>query len=281
MASLTTPKGLLLTGPPGSGKSFLVTEWFDSVPTPYKIRKHYNELVLEIYRAVWEETQRRMALLRASGSDIRDSEQDRPRWTRAIRDQWRSLVRTGGLNSIWSRGLSAQLMSNNGMLEPSIAYVLARRLVLKHWLLVFDEVQLLDVSSAGLLADVLSWYWRMGGTHCLPLIRGYRSMFAPGVVVGTSNKIPDDLYKNGVQRERLEPFVEALKARSPVLEMRSTQDWRKVRSKQTSIEDQGSINTWFLSRPTDIAKFNKAVWTHLEGPISMCSHVALLRRNKC
>ena len=51
-------------------------------------------------------------------------------------------------------------------------------------LLVFDEVQLLDVSSATLLADVLSWFWRMGG-----------------VIVGTSNKVPDDLYKNGVQRE--------------------------------------------------------------------------------
>jgi predicted ATPase len=56
-----------------------------------------------------------------------------------------------------------------------------------NWLLVFDEVQLLDVSSATLLADRLSWSRRMGG-----------------VIVGTSNKVPDDLYENGVQRERLE-----------------------------------------------------------------------------
>lgn len=27
----------------------------------------------------------------------------------------------------------------------------------------FDELQLLDASSAALLRDVLSWYWRFGG----------------------------------------------------------------------------------------------------------------------
>ena len=96
--------------------------------------------------------------------------------------------------------------------DPSIAYVVAQRLILRHWLLVFDEIQLLDVSSATLIADVLSWFWRMGG-----------------VIVGSSNKVPDDLYKNGVQRERLEPFVEALKTRCPVVLMRSERDWRAVR----------------------------------------------------
>lgn len=65
-----------------------------------------------------------------------------------------------------------------------------------NWLLVFDEIQLRDVSSATLLTDVLSWFWRMGG-----------------VVVSTSNWLPYDLYRNGVQHERLEPFVPALKAR--------------------------------------------------------------------
>lgn len=27
----------------------------------------------------------------------------------------------------------------------------------------FDEMQLVDASSAALLRDVLSWYWRLGG----------------------------------------------------------------------------------------------------------------------
>ncbi|EIN11605.1 hypothetical protein PUNSTDRAFT_42810 [Punctularia strigosozonata HHB-11173 SS5] len=245
LATLTTPKGLLLTGPPGSGKSFLVSEWFSAVPTRHKIRRHYSEFVLEVYRAVWEETQLRMAALHASPS--RDIEEDRPQWTRAIRDRWRSLVQSGNLTTMWSKGLSLQLMNGSNAMEPSIAYAIARRLVLKHWLLVFDEVQLLDVSSAGLLADVLSWYWRMGG-----------------VVVGTSNKVPDDLYKNGVQRERLEPFVEALKARCPVLEMRSTYDWRRVRAE---VKEEGGYGTWFTTGDAGKAEFERTVkqWTRSPG----------------
>ena len=108
--------------------------------------------------------------------------------------------------------------------QPPIAFVVAQRLILRHWLLVFDEVQLLDVSSATLLADVLSWFWRMGG-----------------VVVGSSNKVPDDLYKNGVQRERLEPFVEALKARCPIVPMRSDKDWRAERAHST-----GQGISWYV-----------------------------------
>jgi protein AFG1 len=95
-----------------------------------------------------------------------------------------------------------------------MTYVIAKRLILSHWLLVFDEIQLLDVSSANLLADVLSWFWQMGG-----------------VIVGTSNKVPEDLYKNGVQKERLGPFVDALKARCPIVSMQSKQDWRMVKGR--------------------------------------------------
>ncbi|KAI0663446.1 AFG1-like ATPase-domain-containing protein [Cubamyces menziesii] len=211
--ALTTPKGLLITGPPGSGKSFLIDLWFSTLPTPFKARKHYNELVLEIYRAVWEETRRRMATLYASNSspESQAEEPSKP-WNKLIRDQWRQLLKTGSLPSRWTRRTDMSFSLSRTSIEPSIAYVVAQRLILRHWLLVFDEIQLLDVSSATLLADVLSWFWRMGG-----------------IIVGSSNKVPDDLYKNGVQRERLEPFVEALKARCPVVLMRSDRDWRAIR----------------------------------------------------
>lgn len=226
---LACRKGLLVTGPPGSGKSFLVDMWYSSFPTPYKSRKHYSQFVLEIYRGVWEETQRRMAAVHRRPYDA--PQEEKMPWNKAVREHWRELVRTGMLPAKWSRSSSAHASLST---DPSIAFVIARRLVLNHWLLVFDEMQLLDVSSAVLLADVMTWFWRMGG-----------------VVVGTSNKVPDDLYKNGVQRDRLEPFVEALKARCPVLLMGSETDWRR------EISCNGVGRTWYTLE--EVSGFNHAL----------------------
>lgn len=212
---------MLLTGPPGSGKSFLIDLWYSGLPTPYKVRRHYNELVLEIYRAVWEETKKRMVYVHTTEQPQASAKP----WNKAIRDQWRELVAKGSLPKKWGRHAYMGLAPSASPLSPqqTIAFAVAQRLILRHWLLVFDEIQLLDVSSATLLADVLSWYWRMGG-----------------IIVGTSNKIPDDLYKNGVQRDRLESFVESMKARCPVISLSSEKDWREVRA------GAGKHRTWYL-----------------------------------
>lgn len=214
----------------------LVDMWLACLPTPYKCRKHYNQLILEIYRAVWEETQRRMTSIQPSSSSscLSSSLDLRPRWTKDLRERWRSLAGMGALPISWARYSFRLAGTSNPSLfprDPPIAFVVAKRLLLHHWLLVFDEVQLLDVSSATLLADVLSWFWRMGG-----------------VVVGNSNKVPQDLYLGGVARERLEGFVDALVARCPVVEMHpgavsgdearkdeeESKDWRAIRAQESS-----------------------------------------------
>lgn len=68
----------------------------------------------------------------------------------------------------------------------------------------------------GILRRVLTWYWRLGG-----------------VVIGTSNRLPSDLYQQGVQREQFQAFLGHLQTRCPVYELRSREDWRR-RQRATS-----------------------------------------------
>ena len=77
-------------------------------------------------------------------------------------------------------------------------------------LLCFDEMEVKDIADAMILS------------------RLFEVMFAQGtILVTTSNQPPDGLYKDGLHRDRILPFIENLKLKTDIVEIPEGEDWRK------------------------------------------------------
>ncbi|KAJ9116379.1 hypothetical protein QFC22_004820 [Naganishia vaughanmartiniae] len=226
LEALTTPKGILLTGPPGTGKSQLLSLFFSLLPTKHKSRQHYHPFLLSLYQNVWRRTQARMASV--------TSAQRVGNMDKAAGKGWKSVFAGGAFDKRETDTSVANLMGRKTTGEEdkeSIAFGIAKDMILEYHVLYFDELQLVDASSASLLRDVLSWYWRLGG-----------------VIVATSNRLPEDLYHHGIQRDRMVSFLSALKSRCVVHEVNGGRDFRLGRNEE-DIEERrkGGGSSWFVN----------------------------------
>ncbi len=108
--------------------------------------------------------------------------------------------------------------------------------------LAFDEMQISDITDAMIVG------------------RLFQALFAAGVVVvTTSNRVPDDLYKDGLNREIFLPFIELIKEKMTVWELTSPRDYRQDRL--------AGSQSYFTPVNSESRAAMEAVWNDLTGGI--------------
>ena len=99
------------------------------------------------------------------------------------------------------------------------------------------------------------------------LSRLFTALMEHGVtIVTTSNRPPEDLYKNGLNREHFLPFVALLEARLGVLPLNGPVDYRRDRL--------GAVDTWLVPNgPGATAALSAAFFRLTDYPVEDAAHV--------
>ncbi len=107
-------------------------------------------------------------------------------------------------------------------------------------LLCFDEFEVVDIADAMILG------------------RLFEALFARGVILtATSNRAPDALYADGINRQLFLPFIAMLKARLELVPVAGPRDFRTDRLR--------AAGTWFAPADVDHRARFDALWSQMLG----------------
>lgn len=147
-----TIKGLYFWGDVGRGKTWIVDNFFKTLPFVNKRRIHFHPFMQEVHQ------------------------------------QLKNLPKT-----------------------PDPLPIIAKQMSRQSRVLCLDEFHVHDITDAMLLAGLL------------------KALFSEGVIlIATSNVSPDDLYKNGLQRDNFLPAIELIKKYLHIFELTNKTDYRTL-----------------------------------------------------
>ncbi|MFK0297656.1 cell division protein ZapE [Brevundimonas sp. NPDC090276] len=107
-------------------------------------------------------------------------------------------------------------------------------------LLCFDELQVTDIADAMILG------------------RLFEALFEKRVVLAvTSNRAPEDLYKNGINRQLFLPFIDILRERCEVVETAGARDFR--------LDRMAGAQVWFSPLSDAAREGFETLWSDLKG----------------
>lgn len=139
----------------------------------------------------------------------------------------------------WRKGDAAQRKARFGQAKGDDPIQPTAELIAESArLLCFDELQVTDIADAMILG------------------RLFEALFAQGVtLVATSNRPPDDLYKDGLNRQLFLPFIGMLKDRLEVVAVRGPVDFRLDRLR--------GARTWLAPADPDNGREFDRLWADM------------------
>jgi len=208
------PKGLYVWGGCGTGKTFLMDLFYNSVPVKQKQRIHFHEWMIDVHERL-HRLQKKNAAVTEKANTV---------WTaEAAKAQREQLQKNAAADKDASSANDLVMQVANEMLAEG-------------WLLCFDEFQVTHISDAIIMKRLFSILFEKGA-----------------VIIATSNRPPKDLYLNGLNRPLFTPFIPMLQDFCDVHDIASGHDYRLATTgededKRTYIFPNGNEEAKLLER---------------------------------